>query len=199
VENLTLALLGGALGVLVAFAGLKMLVAFAAQLTPRADEIRIDGVVLAVCLGTSILAAIALSFVSRAGSARDNVVPTAATGRRTTLGRARHRFQQSLVITQIAVCVVLLTGAGLLVRTLGNLQAVDTGVHVDHVLTLDLPPEGSLETIFSRGPENLAMFERMRDRVAALPKGLFPFGKRELVRGRGNRRRTLENRLREAT
>ena len=78
-ENLTLALIGGALGVLVAFAGLKMLVPFAQQLTTRADEIRLDGVVLLVSLATSVAAAIALSLCPcdcwRAGTRARDVGP----------------------------------------------------------------------------------------------------------------------------
>jgi predicted permease len=81
VENLTLTLIGGALGVLVAFAGLRMLVAFAAQLSPRATEIRVDGVVLAVGLITSIVAAIALSFVPRLGGDKALAAPLTPAGR----------------------------------------------------------------------------------------------------------------------
>jgi putative ABC transport system permease protein len=168
-ENLTLALVGGALGVLVAFTGLKLLVAFAAQLSPRANEIRIDGVVLAVGLATSIAAAIALSFVPRIGGEHSLAASLAPTGRRTTLGRGRRRVQQSLVVAQLAVCMVLLTGAGLLVRTLGKLQSVETGVRIDHVLTMDLPIQGDLLREMMKQPENLARYERIRDRVAALP------------------------------
>lgn len=169
VENLALALIGGTLGVLVAFAGLEMLVAFAAQLSPRAAEIRIDGVVLAVGLMTSIVAAIALSFVPRIGGDRALAAPLTPAGRRTTIGRGRHRVQQSLVIAQLAVCMVLLTGAGLLVRTLTKLESVQTGLQVDHVLTLNLPFDGPIESIMNDQPGKLATFERMRDRVAALP------------------------------
>jgi len=169
VENLTLALIGGALGVLVAFAGLGMLVAFAAQLTPRAAEIRIDGVVLAVGLVTSIVAAVALSFVPRIGGHRALAAPLTPAGRRTTIGRGRHRVQQSLVVAQLAVCMVLLTGAGLLVRTLTKLESVETGLRVEHVLTLNLPFDGPIEAIMNGQPEKLATYERMRDRVAALP------------------------------
>jgi predicted permease len=168
-ENLTLTLVGGALGVLVAFTGLKLLVAFAAQLSPRANEIRIDGVVLAVGLATSIAAAIALSFVPRIGGERALASSLAPAGRRATLGRGRRRFQQSLVVAQLAVCMILLTGAGLLVRTLGKLGAVETGVRIDHVLTLDLPLQGDLLREVMKFPENLARYERIRDRVAALP------------------------------
>jgi putative ABC transport system permease protein len=169
VENLTLALVGGAMGVLVAFAGLKMLVAFAAQFSPRANEIRIDGVVLAVGLATSVAAAIALSFIPRIGDKRALASSLAPAGRRTTLGRGRQRVQQSLVVVQIAVCMVLLTGAGLLVRTLSKLDSVQTGVRTDHVLAIDLPLDGDLLREVMKQPENLAKYERIRDRVAALP------------------------------
>jgi predicted permease len=164
-ENLALALIGGALGVLVAFAGLKMLVAFAAQLTPRADEIRVDGLVLAVGLLTSVAAAVVLSFVPKLGDEGALAAPLAAAGRRTTAGRGRHRLQQTLVITQLAVCMVLLTAAGLLVRTLRKLQSVETGVNPVRVLTLDAPIEGDAIA----QSEKLAMYERMRDRIASLP------------------------------
>jgi predicted permease len=168
-ENLTLALIGGALGVLVAFAGLKLLIGFAAQLTTRANEIRIDGVVLAVGLVTSIAAAFALSFVPRVGGQRALAESLAPAGRRSTLARGRKRLQQSLVVVQLAVCMVLLTGAGLLVRTLSKVQSVDSGVRTERVVTADLPIEGSLEAIFTRRAEHVALYERIRDRVAALP------------------------------
>jgi len=165
IENLTLALIGGALGVLVAFAGLKMLVAFAQQLTPRADEIRVDGLVLTVILIISVIAAIVLSFVPKVGGGAALAAPLAAAGRRTTAGRGRHRLQNTLVVTQLAVCMVLLTAAGLLVRTLSKLQSVETGVRAENVLTLEAP----IETQAIPTPEKLAMYERMRDRIAALP------------------------------
>ena len=164
-ENLALALVGGVLGVGLAFVGLELLVAFAQQITPRADEIRVDGLVLLVSLATSIAAAVALSFAPRFGSEQSLTTPLAAGGRRTTTGRAGQRLQQALVVTQLAVCVVLLTAAGLLVRTLTSLQSVETGVRAENVLTMEIPIEG--DAIPSA--EKLAMSERMRDRIAALP------------------------------
>ena len=168
-ENLTLTLAGGALGVGMAVAGLKMLISFAAQLTPRAEEIHIDGVVLAVCLATSVVAAVALSYVSRIGGGSESLVPPASLGSRATLGRHRQRFQRLLVVAQVGVCMILLTGAGLLVRTLAKLDAVDTGVRVDHVLTLELPVNGSTGTRQQQQVDNKARLARYRDRVAALP------------------------------
>ncbi len=169
VENLTLALAGGALGVLVAYAGVTLLVAFAGQFSPRAAEIRIDGVVLAAGFVTSVVAALVLSFVPRLEGARALSAALASAGRRTTLGRAGQRVQRSLVVAQLAVSMVLLTGAGLLVRTLDKLNAVETGVRTEHAVTLDLPIEGPLEAAIPKRAEHLARYERMRDRVAALP------------------------------
>jgi putative ABC transport system permease protein len=168
-ENLTLALLGGALGVLVAYAGLQLLIGFAAQLSPRASDIRVDGVVLSVGLATSIVAALLLSFVPRIGGDRAIATSVVSAGRKVTLGRGRQRFQQSLVIAQLAVCMVLLTGAGLLVRSLDKLQEVDSGVRAGHVLTVDLPVDGPIESILTGQVENLALYERIRDRIAELP------------------------------
>ncbi len=166
-ENLTLTIAGGALGVGIAVAGMKMLISFAAQLTPRAEEIHVDGVVLAVCLVTSVVTAVGLAYVTRFRGGSD--VPPASLGARATLGRRRQRFQRLLVVAQVGVCMILLTGAGLLVRTLAKLQAVDTGVRVDHVLTLELPLNASSGTRQEQQLANREHLARYRDRVAALP------------------------------
>ena len=161
-ENLTLTLIGGAIGVIVAFAGLEMLVAFARQISPRADEVRVDALVLGVTLLTSIAAAIVLSFAPRLGGER----ALATAGRRATAGKGGQRLQQVLVVAQLAVCVVLLSAAGLLVRTLTKLQSVETGIRAPElVLSMEVPIEGQTIT----NAEKLAMYERMRDRIAVLP------------------------------
>ncbi|HYC51724.1 MAG TPA: ABC transporter permease, partial [Gemmatimonadaceae bacterium] len=92
-ENLTLALVGGALGTLIAYAGLELLIGFARQISPRADEIRIDGLVLAVTVLTSVAAAVVLSFAPRLGGER----ALATAGRRATTGKAGQRLQHALV------------------------------------------------------------------------------------------------------
>ena len=166
VENLLLALLGGVLGVFVSFASLKLLTAFAAQLTPRAPEIGIDAAVLLVGLATSVVAAVFLSFIPRIGGQRVAGAALAPAGRRATLGRGAKRFQRSLVVVQVAVCMVLLTGAGLLLRTLSRLHSVDTGVRAENVLTLELPGPRT-----NRGPNDpgvIAGFTEIRDRVASI-------------------------------
>ena len=164
-ENVLLALAGGALGLVLAYGGLGLLVAFAEQLTTRAGEIRLDGGVLAFTFLVAIAVGIVLAFVPNVGGEGTLASSLANAGRRTTAGRARQRMQRGLVVLQVAVSVVLLTGAGLLVRTLMKLQDVDTGVTMENVLTMEVPMDGTgRET-----PEMLALYEQMRDRIATLP------------------------------
>ncbi|HEY4133268.1 MAG TPA: ABC transporter permease [Gemmatimonadaceae bacterium] len=169
VENLLLAGIGGILGMFIAVGGLRILVSFAAQFTPRAAEISVDGTVLAVGLLTSIIAALALSFVPRVSSHQGLAASLAPSGRRITLGVARQRAQRTLVVLQITVTMILLTGAGLLGRTLLKLADVPSGVRVDHVITLDVPLMGDMSVQVRNRTENAEKYRRIRDRVAALP------------------------------
>lgn len=164
-ENVVLALLGAGLGLVFAYGGVRLLVSFARRFTPRADEIHVDGGVLAFTLILAVASALALTFapvLPRAGQ----MSAALAGGRRSTGGTSKRRVQRALVVTQVAVSVVLLTGSGLLVRTLVNLYAVDLGVDVKNVLTLEVP------TPFDGGrtpDENLAYFEEMQRRIAQMP------------------------------
>jgi putative ABC transport system permease protein len=164
-ENLVLAFAGGVLGVVIAYAGLGVLRAFASQLTTRGGEIALDGGVLLFTLAVTLAVAIALSFVPNVGAEGSLSASLATAGKRTTAGRGRQRLQRSLVIIQVGVSVVLLTGAGLLVRTLMKLQDVDTGLGVENVLTMEVP----LDARGRKTPEQLALYEQMRLAIAALP------------------------------
>jgi putative ABC transport system permease protein len=163
-ENLVLALLGGGLGLLIAFGGVGMLIAFAGRMSPRAGEIRLDGVVLAFTLGLTLLVAVLLSYAPRL--AKENALSTtlAAGGKRTTGGVKRQRLQQTLVVAQIAVSVVLLTGAGLLTRTMQRLSVVDTGLTGGNRLTLEVPPDYT-----QPHEKSVALYEQIQRQVAALP------------------------------
>ena len=85
-------------------------------------------------------------------------------GKRTTGGSRRQRLQQSLVVAQIAVSVVLLTGAGLLTRTMQRLSVVDDGLTGDNLLTLQVPPDYTQPQTMS-----VALYERIQSQVAAIP------------------------------
>jgi predicted permease len=163
-ENVVLALAGAVLGLGLAFGGLELLIAFARRYTPRADEIRVDGGVLGFTVLLAVTAALALAFAPVLPK-KGGLAGALSSGRRASGSSGKRRIQRALVIAQVAVSVVLLTGSGLLTRTLLNLYAVDLGVDLENVLTLEVP------TPFDGGrspDESLAYFEEMQRRIAGL-------------------------------
>jgi putative ABC transport system permease protein len=164
-ENLILAFGGAVLGLVIAYAGLGLLVAFAEQLTTRGGEIRLDGWVLSFTIAIAIMVAVLLSFVPNIGEEGALAGSLAAAGRRSTASRGRQRLQKTLVVVQVGVSIVLLTGAGLLVRTLMKLQVVDTGLRVENVLSMEVPMDGTGRN----SVDQLAMYEQMQRKIATIP------------------------------
>lgn len=164
-ENLVLALLGGVLGLLLAFGGVGLLIAFAERYSPRASEIRVDSVVLGFTLALVIVVAVLLSFMPRLAWERALGTALAAGGKRATGGVKRQRLQQTLVVAQIAVSVMLLMGAGLLTRTMQRLAMVDTGMNTENVLTMEVPRDFAGEGDAAA----IAEYERMQSQLSALP------------------------------
>ena len=142
VENLVLALLGGGFGLVIAYGGVGMLVDLrrAHQPAGRGDPGRRRGArVHAGAHGRGGGAAL----VRAQAGARANALGAALAsgGKRSTGGVRRQRLQQALVVAQIAVSMALLTGAGLLTRTMQRLTVVDAGLKTDNVLTLEVPAD----------------------------------------------------------
>jgi putative ABC transport system permease protein len=139
-ESLLLSTIGGILGVAIAQWGLRLLIAFAPGNLPRAAEISIDGLALTftclLALGTGIAFGLAPSLQSM----RANLNATLKEGVRGSVGR-RHTLLGILVVAEVALAFVLLVGAGLLVRSLVQLQRVDPGFRPDHaaLVSLSLP------------------------------------------------------------
>jgi putative ABC transport system permease protein len=164
VENLLLALAGSVLGLVIAVGGVRMLTALAARYSPRADEIRIDGVVLAFTLLLAIVVSVILSFAPSLASEETLSASLSAGARRSTNVR-RQRLQQTLVVAQVAVSVMLLTGAGLLMRTMQQLSEVNTGLTSDNMLTMEVPKDFN----GVKKEEMIADYQRMRQQLASLP------------------------------
>ena len=164
-ESLLLAVAGSALGSVLALAGVDLLTSFAARFTPRATEIALDGAVLAFTAGVAALVALALGWAPAIPGSSDAAGSLAAGGVRHTGGQRFKRLQRGLVVAQVALSVTLLSGAGLLVRTLINLYEVDVGADLDGVLTVEVPVAGTGRST----PEVRDAYERMRSRIAALP------------------------------
>jgi putative ABC transport system permease protein len=167
VESALLALAGGAAGLLVAQWTVPALLALApGGRIPRLEMIRIDIWVMAFAFGASLLTALACGLVPalRATRARttESLLPTA--GR--TFGAGQERLRRTLVVAEIAVALVLLAGAGLLLKSFLRLQAVDPGFDTRHAITLnlDLP-----EATYAEAPSLHAFHRDLLDRLRKVP------------------------------
>jgi putative ABC transport system permease protein len=165
VENLVLALTGAVLGLVIAVGGVRLLVSLAERYSPRANEIRLDGMVLAFTLLLSVIVAIILSFAPKLAKEGSLAAWVAAGVNRMSGGVRRQRLQRGLVVAQIAVSVILLTGAGLLTRTMLQLSDVSTGLSTEQILTMEVPFDFEAR----KDEDAKALFERMQLEVAAIP------------------------------
>jgi predicted permease len=164
-ENLVLASMGAVLGLAIAAGGVQLLVSLAERYSPRANEIRLDGMVLAFALLLSVVVAVILSYAPTLAKEGKLGGLIAAGVNRSSGGVRRQRLQRGLVVAQIAVSVVLLMGAGLLTRTMLQLSEVRDGLRTDQVLTMELPLGfGTMSDAEAR-----ALYDRMRLEVRALP------------------------------
>jgi len=137
VESLLLSLAGGAAAVLLAFWGTNLLVSFKPENLPRLSEIGVDGRVLGFTLGISILTGLIFGLVPAWAASRGRVGDALKEGGRSaTAGSSRQRLRSTFVVVELAVALVLLVGAGLLVKTFWKLRAVEPGFNPDHVVTM---------------------------------------------------------------
>ncbi len=164
-ENLILALAGGVLGVLVAAWGLDALATFAARFTTRASEIRLDTRVLLFACGLSLFTGVLLGCLPALPS-RANLAADLKEGAGATAHRGRLRARSALIVSQVAVSFALLIGAGLMLRSLLNLQSVHAGFDIENVLTARV----DLNWTRYRDPEQIRPFgERLLDRLRVEP------------------------------
>ena len=141
VENLVLTLPGAALGVLLASFAVRLLLSLEKGTLPRINEIGIDGRVLAFACGLGIVIAVVLSFLPGLRSRNDLTAGLKSGARGQTVGAKGVRMHGALVVGQIGLTLVLLTGAGLLARSFLKVMAIQPGFTIDSsvVMTLSLP------------------------------------------------------------
>jgi putative ABC transport system permease protein len=166
-ESVLLALVGGAAGVLLARWGLDALLALAPASLPRVADIRLDRYVLAVSLGLSVVTGLVFGLAPAWLAARTDVNEALKQGSRgTTEGGARGRLRSSLVVLEVAFALVLLAGAGLLVRSFINLVHVDPGFIAENatVLRLSLP-----EKKYGTPAQQTAIADALLARLRSLP------------------------------
>src|SRR5215468_8521957 len=138
-ESVLLALIGGTAGVALALWGVELLKAIGAQTVPRLHEVNVDlavlGVTLAICVGTGIIFGLAPGLAS----ARPELTEALNEGGRgSTQGTRRNRLRNGLVIAEVALALVLLSGAGLLIKSFMRLESVNPGFNPRNALTFEI-------------------------------------------------------------
>jgi putative ABC transport system permease protein len=166
-ESLLVAIAGGFVGILCAFWGVSLLLKFAPPNLPRLDQIKIDAVVLAWTALVSLLSAIVFGLVPAWQGSRLNFNEVLRDGGRSTSeSPGKRRGRSLLVVAELSLAVVLVTGAGLLVKSLWRMRQVDLGINTERVLTMSFTLGG--ERYREDGPIR-DFTNHLVDQVSTLP------------------------------
>ncbi|HEY0003633.1 MAG TPA: ABC transporter permease [Pyrinomonadaceae bacterium] len=165
-ESLLLSVTGGALGLILALWGLDLLLAAVPIEFPFWMKFSLDGRVLAFTFAVSLLTGLVFGVVPAWQASKVNLNETLKEGGRSAASAGRHRLRGLLVIMEVALSLVLLVGAGLMMRSFLRLQQVNTGLNPKNVLTMTV----SLPSAKYKEPEKqIAFFQHLLERVHSLP------------------------------
>jgi putative ABC transport system permease protein len=163
-ESLLLALMGGALGLLVAFWGCSSINGFLVETGLQVPPSSIDGRVLAFAFLVSLLTGVLFGLIPALESSRVNLNHALKeAGRTASSGSSHHRFKSLLVILEVALSLVLLVGAGLLIKSFLRLWLTNPGFSKEKVLTMTVPLSGV------KYPDRIELVRQLLERVASLP------------------------------
>jgi len=166
VEALVLALCGGALGLLAAAWTLQALVGLAPASLPRVGDVRLEGTVLLFTLGVSVLTGLLFGIVPALRMSRLQAEPVLRESSGASSSRRARRYGGSLVVFDVALALILLTGALLLVKSTSRLLHVDPGFRSEGLLTVELDVSGAR---YEQDPAVIQFWDRVLERVEALP------------------------------
>ncbi|MGH9713526.1 MAG: ABC transporter permease [Candidatus Acidiferrales bacterium] len=165
-EAVLLSLLGGGFGVLLAYWGTDLLLALRPTNLPRLQDVHIDGTVLLFCLGACLFTGILFGMAQALPAIRWNVVDFLKEGTKGAGSAGRHPARKILVIAEVAMSMILLLGAGLLIRSFYLLERVRPGFDPTNVLTFQIQTPFQRYKTFA----DVARFhQEVEDRIAALP------------------------------
>jgi putative ABC transport system permease protein len=165
-EGLLLAVAGAALGILLAEGLIALLVRLAPADLPRFDAVDLDGRVLLFTLGASLLTVLVFALVPALQSSRVDLHDAIKSGTRLAGGERRARARRLLVAGEIALSLVLLVGAGLMVRSFSALQAARPGFEASDLVTFQL----ALPNVrYPHPPDHARFFEKLSEQVQAQP------------------------------
>ncbi len=181
VECLLLSLAGGALGLLLAMWGVEALRALGPDSVPRLDETSLDGRAVAFTLVLSLITSVIFGLAPSLQASRADQHESLKEGGRGTPGvSGQQRLRGALVVIEVALSLVLLIGAGLLVRSFLRLQSVDPGFAAEGLLTMELNLPDSR---YPAAPQKAAFYSQLIERVGGIPgvesaaaASILPFG-----------------------
>ena len=170
-ESVLLAIVGGAAGLLIARAALHVVHTVNPGNIPRLEVITLDGQVLAFTLAVSVLTGIVFGLAPALRAARPDLNAALKSGGRNTqgeggFGSSRRRLRSLLVVSELALSLMLLIGAGLLIRSFVRLQDVTPGFTPENVISMRLGASGRQ---FENPESRLEYFRQIGDRIAAVP------------------------------
>ena len=165
-ESLMLGLAGGLVGLLIAYWGTQALVAAQPADIPRIEEIGLNGTVVLFTIVTSLLTGVAFGVFPALQATGPSQVSALREGGRGGIGRGTHRVRSALVIVEMALAVMLLMGAGLLIRSFVELTQVDPGFRPERAMAFRIVFQGDRYD----SPERiLAQSREVLERLSALP------------------------------
>jgi predicted permease len=165
-EAVLLSLLGGAFGVLLAYWGTDLLLALRPANLPRLQDVHMDGTVLLFCLGACLFTGILFGLAQALPAIRWNVVDFLKEGTKGSGSAARHPARKILVIAEVAMSMILLLGAGLLIRSFFLLERVRPGFDPTNVLTFQIQTPFLRYKTFA---DVARFYQQVEERIAALP------------------------------
>src|SRR2546425_5369408 len=163
-ESVLLSLAGGGFGLLLAFWGVQTLGQWSEASLPAMHGIGIDAWVLAFTLGVSVVAGLLFGLAPAFQVSRTDVNAALKQESRGDTGGHRHRLRHLLVVSEVALSLVLLIGAGLLIKSFSRLNEVDPGFRTEGVLTFQVTLTGEKSS-----PQKVNFIEQILERLRALP------------------------------
>jgi putative ABC transport system permease protein len=166
-ESVLLALIGGVVGLFLAYWGVDLLLALSPAGVPRLHEVKIDAQVLAWTMLISLVCGLIFGLAPAWQGSRSNLNEALKEGgRSSTESYGKRRLRGAFVVFEIALALVLLAGAGLLIKSFLQLQKVDSGINPERVLTMSIPlPRARYE----ESPQRAAFFQKLLERVKTIP------------------------------
>jgi predicted permease len=163
VESVTLGLLGGALGLALAYGAVRVLISMAPSHLPRLNEISIEPLVIVMTFAIALVTGVCFGMIPLIKYAGPRIANCLRTGGRSSESKERHRARSALVVVQVALALVLLVGSGLMIRTFQALRHVEPGFDPRDVLTLRIAiPASQVKDPVAAIQLEQAILERMR-------------------------------------